>query len=407
MGQEPSTTPRTVNQTADWLDLRDPYFYQGDPQEAWKRLRETEGLVRDRNGFVAAARFEDVLAAERNSTDLSSARGYRVHWEPLETTMISKDDPSHASQRRRLSPTLTPKAVMSHADEYRSLVRELVDAAVSEHAGRGAVEVVNALAAPLPCRITATMIGFDESDWPKVKDWSERQMRLDVRDVDSEVMQSFSSSVFEWMLDMQRILPKREAQPTDDWFSRWLHPPDGQEPLPMQDMVMEVGLLIAGGAETTRTLISHGLRTFCDHPEQWELLHEEPERIPAAIEELLRWVSPLNNMFRTAVTDTDVNGHPVHEGERVALLYPSANRDPAAFDDPYNFDVTRPQTMHLAFGHGTHFCLGANLARLEMRLLLEELTSRITRLRPVGEPDIEPNVFARAVRSFDLGFDLR
>ena len=392
--------------TAD-LDLRDPEFYRADPQQTWARLRAADGLVRDRNGFVAIARFADVLAAERNSVDLSSARGYRVHWEPLEKTMISQDDPEHLAQRRRLSPTLTPKAVNSHADAYRALVRELVDAALAQHAVTGGVEVVDALAAPLPCRITATMIGFDEADWPRIKDWSERQMRLDTRDVDADIMESFTSSVFEWMVDMQRIIPERMAEPTDDFFSRWLFPPDGQEPMPMTDMVTEVGLLIAGGAETTRTLISHGLRTFCDHPEQWELLHDEPERIPGAVEELLRWVSPLNNMFRTAVRDTEVNGQSIAEGERVALLYPAANRDPAVFDEPDRFDVTRSSTMHLAFGHGTHFCLGANLARLEVRLLLEELTSRITRLRPVSEPDVEPNVFARAVRRFDLGFDLR
>ncbi len=392
---------------AEWLDLRDPDFYREDPQDVWDRLRATDGLLRDRNGFVALARFADVLEGERNAADLSSARGYRVHWEELERTMISQDDPAHAAQRRRLSPTLTPKALSGHTETYRGLVRELVDAAMATHAEHGSVEVVDTIAAPLPCRITATMIGFDEADWPRIKDWSERQMRLDTRDVDPEILESFTSSVFEWMIEMQRIIPERMASPTDDFFSRWLFPPDGQDPLPMNDMVMEVGLLVAGGAETTRTLISHGLRTFCDHPDQWELLHREPERIPGAVEELLRWVSPLNNMFRTAVRDTEVNGQPIAEGERVALLYPAANRDPRVFEAPSVFDVTRTASMHLAFGHGTHFCLGANLARLEVRLLLEELTSRITRLRPVTEPDVEPNVFARAVRRFDLDFDLR
>ena len=391
----------------DTLDLRDPAFYRRDPQDVWARLRQADGLVRDRNGFVAVARFADVLAAERNAADLSSAQGYRVHWEPLERTMISQDDPAHLAQRRRLSPTLTPRAVAGCEHSHRALVRELIDAALEEHAQRGAVEVVQAIAAPLPCRITARLIGFDEADWPKIKDWSERQMRLDTRDVDPEIFESFTSSVFEWMVDMQPILEQRRAEPAEDWFTRWLFPPDGQDPLPMDDMVMEVGLLIAGGAETTRTLISHALRTFCDHPDQWELLHAEPERIPGAVEEALRWVSPLNNMFRTAVRDTEVNGHPIGEGERVALLYPAANRDPEVFAHPDRFDVRNPPSVHLAFGHGTHFCLGANLARAEVRLLFEELTARITRLRPVTEPDIEPNVFARAVRSFDLGFDLR
>jgi cytochrome P450 family 142 subfamily A polypeptide 1 len=392
---------------ADELDLRDPELYRRDPQDVWRALREADGLVRDRNGFVAVARFADVLAAERNAPTLSNSRGYRVHWEPLEHTMISQDDPGHAAQRRRLSPVLTPRAVSAHADRYRALVRELVDDAIARCRADGSVDVVDAVAAPLPCRITATMIGFDEGDWRRIKDWSERQMRLDTRDVDPDVLESFTSSVFEWMEAMQPIVADRRSEPTDDFFSRWLHPPDGQAPLPMEDMVVEVGLLIAGGAETTRTLISHGLRTFCDHHDQWELLHREPERIPNAIEELLRWVTPLNNMFRTALSDTEINGQPVAGGERVVLLYPAANRDPAVYDEPDRFDVTRQVSMHLAFGHGTHFCLGANLARLEMRLLLEELTSRITALRPVSEPDVEPNVFARAVRRFDLAFDLR
>jgi cytochrome P450 family 142 subfamily A polypeptide 1 len=392
---------------ADWLDLRDPALYQRDPQDAWERLREADGLVRDRNGFVAMARFADLLAAERNAADLSSAQGYRVHWEPEERTMISQDDPGHLAQRRRLSPTLTPRAVAAHADGYRALTVELIDAALAEHRARGAVEVVEALAAPLPCRITARMIGFDEDDWPKVKSWSERQMRLDTRDVDEAIGTEFMTSLMEWMMVMQDLVPQRVEQPADDFFSRWLVPPDGQEPLGWEDMVMETGLLIAGGAETTRTLIAHGLHAFCDHPDQWDLLAAEPERIPAAVEELLRWVSPLNNMFRTAVRDTEVHGQPVHEGERVALLYAAANRDPRAFERPQAFDVTRDPAMHLAFGFGTHFCLGANLARLEVRLLLEELVPRITNLRAVAEPDVEPNVFARAVRRFDLGFDRR
>ena len=125
-----------------------------------------------------------------------------------------------------------------------------------------------------------------------------------------------------------------------------------------------------------RTLIAHGLRTFCDHPDQWELLHDEPDRIPAAVEELLRWVTPLNNMFRTAVRDTDINGQSVAEGERVALLYPAANRDPRRFEDPDRFDVTRKPVQHLAFGHGRHVCLGANLARLESKIALAEFLAR-------------------------------
>ena len=169
----------------------------------------------------------------------------------------------------------------------------------------------------------------------------------------------------------------------------------------------ETGLFLSGGCETTRTVIAHGLRALCDHPEQWELLAERPDVVPTAVEELIRWVTPLNNFFRTAAADTEVGGQAIAAGDRIVLLYPSANRDEAVFDEPFRFDVTRTPNHHVAFGYGTHFCLGANLARQTLRILFEELPQRITDLRAVTEPDVEPNLFARAVRSFTLGYERR
>ncbi|HUW01630.1 MAG TPA: cytochrome P450 [Acidimicrobiales bacterium] len=172
-------------------------------------------------------------------------------------------------------------------------------------------------------------------------------------------------------------------------------------------MFHEVGLFVSGGAETTRTVIAHGLRTFCDHPDQWEAMYEDPDLATTAVEEMIRWVTPLNNMFRTAVADDEVGGQPIAAGDRLMLAYPSANRDEAVFDDPFTFDITRNPNPHIAFGHGTHFCLGANFARHELVLLLQKLSAAITELAPLTEPDVEPNVFARAVRSFDLAFKPR
>jgi cytochrome P450 family 142 subfamily A polypeptide 1 len=169
----------------------------------------------------------------------------------------------------------------------------------------------------------------------------------------------------------------------------------------------ETGLLVSGGSETTRTAIAHGLRVFCDHAKQSELLYEHPERMKTAVDEVIRWVTPLNNMFRKATRDVEVRGVHIEAGDRLMLVYPSANRDEDVFDDPFTFDVTRAPNSHVAFGYGTHFCLGANYARHELELLFGKLTRDWTNLRIVTEPDVEPNIFARAVRSFELGFDAR
>ena len=169
----------------------------------------------------------------------------------------------------------------------------------------------------------------------------------------------------------------------------------------------ETGLFVSGGSETTRTVIARGLAAFCDHPDQWELLAADPSLIPTAVEELLRWVTPLNNMFRRTTTATAIGDTKIPADARIVLLYPSANRDESEFDDPFKFDVARHPNHHLAFGSGTHFCVGANLARFELRALLEELTPRIKDLHVISPPDIEENIFAGAVRSFELGFTRR
>lgn len=388
-------------------DILDPAWWQRDPQAEYRDLLAYDGLWRDeRSGFWLAARHADLLHVERESdTFASRANGggaYRVNLSPGEETMISKDDPDHLAQRRVVNRRFTPKAVRDHSSHYTALVDELVAGAIDEASATGHVEVIDALAAQLPCRVTAELLGFGQDYWRHIKNWSERQMRIDSTPSDPAIFESFLGSIQEWASIMEIVLPRRMAEPADDLFSDWL-----ASGMDAQTMAMETGLVVAGGAETTRTVIAHGLRTLADHPDVWERLAGEPEAIPLAIEELIRWVTPLNNMFRIATTDTAVADTAIAAGDRVALIYPAANRDPAVFDRPDEFDVSRDPNPHLSFGHGTHFCLGANLARIELRLLLEALTQQVTNLRVVSEPDVEANIFARAVRSFELSWDLR
>jgi len=384
-------------------NVLDPTWWQTDPQDAYRDLLAHEGLWRDESsGFWMAARHADVLAVERDPSTFSSRAHYRVVESTDETTMISQDDPQHLAQRRMINRRFTPKAVRSHADHYNTMIASLIDNAVADQQRDGHIEVVDTLAAQLPGRVTAELIGFGQDRWREVKSWSERQMRIDTRYVDEVVMSDLMASIREWADVMTDLLPQRFAEPQDDLFSDWLAA--GMDP---NVMVQETGLMIAGGAETTRTVIAHGLRTFVDHPDLWEYLADDSTRVALAVEELIRWVTPLNNMFRRVTVATELAGTKLAEGDRVALVYPAANRDPAVFDRSDEFDITRDPNPHIAFGHGTHFCLGANVARLELRLLFEQLTQRITNLRVVSEPDIEPNIFARAVRSFELSFEPR
>lgn len=389
--------------TAPQTALLDPTWWQANPQQAYRDLLAHDGLWRDPDsGFWCVARHRDVLTVERDPERFSSDTHYRVEPSPGETTMIAQDDPGHLEQRRMINRRFTPRATREHADHYRAMVAELVDQAVAAQAVDGSVEVVDAFAAQLPCRVTAELIGFGQERWREVKSWSERQMRIDRRFVEPALLSDLEASIQEWAAVMQQLLPERVAEPQDDLFSDWLGAGmDGMT------MVQETGLMIAGGAETTRTVIAHALRAFVDHPDSWEAMAHDPAVVPAAVEEMIRFVTPLNNMFRRVQHDTELADTALQEGDRVALIYPAANRDPAVFDEPDRFDITRDPNPHLAFGHGTHFCLGANLARIELRLLFEALSRRLTNLRVVNEPDVEPNIFARAVRSFDITFDLR
>jgi cytochrome P450 family 142 subfamily A polypeptide 1 len=198
------------------------------------------------------------------------------------------------------------------------------------------------------------------------------------------------------------IMGEVKSCPRDDFMSIWVNSEIDGEGLPPEAIVHEVGLFIAGGAETTRTAISHGLREFCRHPDQWEMLANDPTLIDGAVEEVLRWVSPLNNMFRMALTDDVVGGQPVKAGDRFVMLYPSANHDESVFSDPFTFDIRRHPNPHLSFGFGTHLCIGANLARLVLTSVFRELSQKATHLEVVTEPDVEANIFARAVKSFTM-----
>ena len=379
------------------IDLCDPEFYRSPGMhDAFSWMRANEPVYRDEaNGLWGVTRHADLLDVERRSEVFVSGRGYRRRWEPSENNMIASDDPVHQQQRRLVSRGFTPKAVRRHEDVLAELIDELLDPIDGE------VEVVDALAAQLPARMTARLLGFPEENWREVKSWSERLMRLDAQFEDPAIEMAVGLACMEFNQQLMEMVPARRECPVDDLVSAWANAYEHDK------VFNETGLFIAGGAETTRTAIAHGLRAFADHPDQWDRLATEPDLVPTAVDEVIRWVTPLNNFFRTAVEDSTIGAQDLADGDRVILLYPSANRDEAVFEDPFTFDTTRRPNPHVAFGYGTHFCIGANFAKYELVMLFAELTRRFTAPEVITEPDVEPNIFARAVRTFDLSLTPR
>jgi cytochrome P450 family 142 subfamily A polypeptide 1 len=384
-------------------DLLDPALYQRNPHDVWEWMRANEPVYRDeRNGLWGVTRHSDLMDVERRSTVFVSGQGYRAVWSPSEINMIAQDDPRHRQQRMLVQGDFTKKSVEARRAEVDALVCEVLDAALAD--GATQMEVVDALAGQVPARLTARLLGYPEERWSDLKSWSERLMRTDMRERDGQVFRDFMAANMEFVGALGEIARDKLANPGDDLISTWLHGRIDGEPLPPEAIAHEVGLFISGGAETTRTAIAHGLRAFVDHPDQWEAIAADPGLVPGAVEEVLRWVTPLNNMFRRAAADDHIGDQPVERGDRIILLYPSANRDEDVFDDPFSFDIRRDPNPHVAFGFGTHLCIGTHVARATLGSVFDQLSRRVTDLAVVDEPQVERNIFARAVISFDLAF---
>jgi cholest-4-en-3-one 26-monooxygenase len=392
------------------VDLLDPTLYQRNPHDIWTWMRDNEPVYHDaRNGLWAITRYDDVLDVERRSTVFQSRGSYRAIVSFDEANMIALDEPEHREQRMLVQRFFAPSVIARREVETRETVRSLIDQIKQRSAAtdgkRSSIhtEVVHDIAAQLPARLTCRLIGFPEEWWDRLKTWSEKLMRTDMRDRDGGIFLEFMGANMELLAVVEKIVEQKRNNPADDLLSVWANTQLRGEPIPLRQIFHETGLFVAGGAETTRTAIAHGIRAFVDNPDQWEAMAADPTLVPGAVEEVLRWVTPLNNFFRRAMTpDAQVGGTHIPMGDRVIMIYPSANRDERHFADPFRFDITRTPNVHLAFGNGPHMCIGAPLARMTLRVVFEELSQAFTNLRVLTEPVVEANIFARAIQRFEL-----
>ena len=383
------------------LDLLDGALYAGDPEPTYAWLRANAPVYWDAtNHLWGVSRYADIVAVEKDPVTFTSSQGFRPNI-PGDTSMIGLDDPLHTTRRRLVSRRFTPRAAGGYESDVRRVVTELIDAV----ADRGECEVVHDLAAPLPAMMIGWLLGFDDDEWPKLKHWSETTIPAGggPRYLNDEVL--LAAAEFHAAASQLAVL--KRGRPGDDCMTVWTTAEVDGAPLTDDDIVSEALLLLDGGAETTRNVIAAGIFLLSRHPDQRQLLIDDPSRIPTAVEELIRYVTPILNMRRTATRDVELHGQLIREGDEVLLMYSSGNRDEAVFDDPQRFDVTRSPNNHIAFGFGTHFCLGASLARLELRVFFEELLRRLPDISPapgITSPEIVPGAFVRGIRALPAVF---
>ncbi|WP_163801347.1 cytochrome P450 [Mycolicibacterium sediminis] len=359
------------------VDLADGNFYaDGRARDAYRWMRANQPVFRDRNGLAAAASYQAVLDAERNPELFSSTGGIRPD-QPGMPYMIDMDDPSHLLRRKLVNAGFTRKRVMDKVPSIERLCDTLIDAVCE----RGECDFVRDIAAPLPMAVIGDMLGVLPEERDKLLQWSDDLVCGLSSTVDEATIQKLMDTFAAYTAFTMETIAKRRAEPTDDLFSILVNSEVEGQRMSDDEIVFETLLILIGGDETTRHTLSGGAEQLLRHRDQWEALVADPELMPGAIEEMLRWTSPVKNMCRTLTADTEFHGTELFSGEKIMLMFESANFDEGVFGDPEDFRIDRSPNSHLAFGFGTHFCLGNQLARLELRLMITRILQRLPDLR--------------------------
>jgi cholest-4-en-3-one 26-monooxygenase len=380
------------------VDVFDPDIYvRGVPHEAFRLLRREAPVYRHQEpngpGFFAITKYDDLVRISLDSATFSSAQGTNIPDLPedalrvIRMMMVNMDPPKHTQYRRTVSKGFTPRVVREMEPRVRGVTTEIVDRV----AARGSCDFVTDIAAELPLQVIVELMGVPLEDRHKVFEWSNQMIGAE----DNEYAQMpgegrlAAMQVFNYA---HQIAEQREREPQSDIVTTLVNAEPGGERLTRPEFAAFFMLIAVAGNETTRNLISGAMLALIEHPEQRAKLQADPSLIPIAVEEMLRWVTPVMHFRRTATRDVEIRGQKIREGEKVVMYYSSANRDEDVFPDGDVFDIARSPNDHVAFGGGgAHFCLGSNLAKLEIRVMFEELLRRL--------PDIELAAPVQRLRS--------
>ncbi|NNE73364.1 MAG: cytochrome P450 [Acidimicrobiales bacterium] len=391
----------TTNTANPEIDLLDGPFYIDDPYATFRWMRENAPIYWDStNELWGVSRYDDIVAIEKNkSVFINSGNdkgGYRPNI-PADQSIIGLDDPQHTVRRLLVSRRFTPRAVINWEGHITDVVANLLDSALAA----GHADVIDDLAAPLPAMMIGLLLGFPDEMWPSLQEWSERTIAMGggPRYHSTEGI----TAVLEFAGACEALYHEKSECPVDDVMSVWVENErsglrDGSA-FGLPQIISDCLLLLDGGAETTRTVIGRTMLNLAANPDQWQLLRDGAD-LDIAVEEFIRYVTPVHNMCRIATEDVDIGGVRIKAGQQVVLMYGSANRDEAHFNEPETFDITRDPNNHIAFGFGTHFCLGASLARLEIKKFYEAFRERVADFSIDGDTVQEmPNAFVYGLKS--------
>jgi len=381
-------------------DLKDPDLYVGGmPYAELAALREAGSVhwnpESDGAGFWAVLGFDDIVTVSRQADLFSSAHengGHRIFNEnevgltgagesAIGIPFISRDPPTHTQYRKFVMPALSP----GRLEGIEARIAERVERLFAEVPLGEAIDILPLLTVPLPLLTLAELLGVPAETWHDLHRWTDAFVGEDDPDFrqSPEAMQAVMG---EFIGFATALFNERRANPGPDIASLLANTEIHGEPVPLGDFVGNLILALVGGNETTRNSINHSLIAFANNPDQWDAIRADRALLPNSVKEMVRYASPVIHMRRTATRDTELGGQAIRKGEKVVVFYPSGNRDPSIFADPDAFDITRPIRQHLAFGAGTHVCVGSRLAEMQLRLAFATMARHVRRIEIIGEP---------------------
>lgn len=375
------------------IRLLDGDWYADDPHPHFDWMRANAPVYWDEAGEVwGVTRHDLLMRMSKDSQHFCNRFGMRPDSPPI-PSMINLDGTEHKRRRNLVNRGFTPRRVA----DYEAMVRRICDDLIDKAIERGEVDFVKDVAAPLPMAMIGDMLGVAPEDFDMLLRWSDALILGTNALASPEVMLNAAKAAGEYAEYNRKVVADRRSKPPgEDLMSVLVHAEIDGEKLEDEALLHESLLILVGGDETTRHVITGGMYQLMKNPDQRQILVEDRSKIPLAVEEMLRWVTPIQNMARTATEDIEVEGQMIRKGQKLLLLYGAANRDERVFRDPHRFDVQRTPNDHVAFGgYGAHFCLGSSLARLELRVMFDRLIERLPEMRLVSDarPPMRPSNF--------------